>query len=240
MVRQVRNALLVLPLMAAAVMAQSGDGKIYRSVDADGHINYSDTRPQGVPAEAVRVQTTNTATPVPVSEPDDTNEAADTGKPAEKFVAYTRFEMTSPEPDELLEYDIRSVQLAVWLVPGLQEGHTLQFYLDGQPVGAPGMALSIAVGDLDRGTHRAEARLYDVRGRILDTTPVVQFHIRQHRDTTSDYYGDYPYYAPGAIQPRGAGSPDGAGEPAGADSLEDADSLRGARSPGQPVIRRRH
>lgn len=240
MLQQMRKVLLVLPLAAGMAMAQSGDGKIYRSVDADGHIHYSDTQPQDLPAETVKVQAPNTAPPVPVNTPRASDAAGHDDQPAEKFVAYTRFEMSSPEPDELLEYDVRSVQLAVWLVPGLQAGHTLQFYLDGQPVGAPGLALSIAIGDLERGTHRAEARLYDERGRILDTTPVVQFHIRLHRDTSSDYYGDYPYYAPGAGQPRGAGSPDGAGEPAGADSIEDADSLRGARSPGQPVIRRRH
>jgi hypothetical protein len=219
-------AAAVLMVSAAPVAAQ-----VYKQVDAQGKVTYTDQLPKDGSAEKIEMPATN-AMPAVEKKAEATavtglGEAE--GKPA--FTGYTRFEMTSPEHGEILGWDVTTASLVAEMSPPLQEGHTIQFYLDAQPLGQPGSTMFRLISSLERGTHQAYARVRDARGKTLRNTNAVTFEVRRHIDEDNTILDPdlYPYDAGGARGPRGARSAGGADEPV------DADNGVGASAP--PAVR---
>lgn len=229
-----RDALIVtiLSLLCSALSAQQGAGKVYKSVDENGRVIFTDIQPSDKPAELIRVQPTNTT---PKVADDAKNSGAD--DKAASTAAYTRFVITSPANNQTMEYDVSSVDVTLALEPALQEGHQVQFILDGKPYDEPGTTLSTRFGNLPRGTHSVQALVLDAKGKRIKSTRVVKFtiqlHSEQQTNSNGDDYYDYPY---GVRQPRDAGSADGAGAPGSATGDIGADSMEGAGSPGYPAV----
>jgi hypothetical protein len=251
MLRFIRNALaLGVLVLATQVFAPQVLAQVYKSVDEQGRVIYTDQKPKDKPAEAIDLPATNTA---PAPAVTDTSEAA--AKPASTKVRYTRFAITSPANEQTLDYGTSAVDVTLVLEPALQEGHQIQFVLDGKPFDRPGSALSTRFGNLARGTHAVEARVVAAaNGKAVKSTGVVRFTIQLHSDQyqadeSDDYHDNYPY---GARSARGARGARGAGEPGSVSGNIGASGDIGAGSPdgvispeepyvpARPVSRRRH
>lgn len=227
----------ILMLLVVAALSPL-HAQVYRHVDAEGRVSFSDKPPEEGQAEAVQLPPTNA---MPAAQATETPAAGTADSNADQaFNGYSRFEMTSPEQDEILGWDVTTASLTAELSPPLQPGHTIQFYLDGRPLGKPGTTLFRLVSSLERGSHSAEARVRDEKARTLAITPHVSFHVRRHIDQGGTLLDPdlYPYDAGGARSPRGARSPGGAGGPEEPEGDIGAGSAPGAGSPGQRVIRR--
>lgn len=163
-----------LPLLAAVLVSAPVGAEIYRWIDDQGVVHYSDEPHPGA-------ETLEPGSP-PVVEtrmPDMPSFERDNGD-EEPAARYRRLEVTYPENDQAVRSNAGDLVIRVALEPALRGGDRLVPLLDGAPVQAlqtsPGEFL---VNNVDRGTHTVGAQVESGEGRVrLRAEPVV-VHLRR-------------------------------------------------------------
>lgn len=160
--------MLAIALAIGAPLAHSDT--VYRWVDAQGNVHYSD-HPHPGAAKVMLPQTQTYAPPtagqMPAPEP----------LPAAKLTAgYSQFSLATPANQATLWY-VHEVTVSVNLSPQLRSGDSITFHLDGRSMG-PTQATSVTFKDVDRGEHTASATLNAANGASLSAGPVT-FYVRQ-------------------------------------------------------------
>lgn len=174
---------LVLALGFVAVPAAAPAGEepqtgrarpLYKWVDEQGKVHYSDQPRPG--AERVELAPLTTFEAAPVAPP--RNPYYDEPPPAGS--AYTAVSVLQPTADQVIWAGEGPVTFAVGVSPALQAGDRVVIYLDGaQLPGTPMTGTSLTVPRLDRGTHTVTAAVIDASGRVLIQSSPVTFHYRQ-------------------------------------------------------------
>lgn len=168
-------ALMVSPVaMAAEAGSQSASG-IYRSVDENGNVIFTDQKPENGDAEEVQLRELNT---VPAEKVGNVLDAGQDEEDAEDE-GYTRLVITSPANEATVRNPQAAVQVAVELEPALQPGDSLVLVDNG--VEQPGMQLEDPV----RGVHTLVVKVVGKDGEVKMTSEAVEFYI--HRSTVSDF-----------------------------------------------------
>ena len=157
-----------LALVVGAAIGQSDT--VYRWVDAQGNVHYSDHPHPG--ATKVALPQTQTFAPPMTAKARATKPPA----PAAPTVAYSQFSLASPGNQVTLWY-VHEVTVSVNLVPQLRPGDTITYHLDSQTIG-PTEETSVTFKNVDRGAHTASAELDVVNGASLKTGTVT-FYVRQ-------------------------------------------------------------
>ena len=67
------------------------------------------------------------------------------------------------------------------LEPTAMEGHRLQMLLDGTPIAGEVPGTQIGLTGVRVGSHLVQARILDVRDKVIAATPVITFHLRTPR-----------------------------------------------------------
>ena len=170
---ELRPVLLLLCLLAAATAAAQ---EAYRWVDEDGVVHYSDRPREG--AEAIQLPEPNVATvrrtPRPAAESADAAEKPESEPPA----GYTSIEILSPKAEETL-WNIEGVlNVSVALQPGLQPGHQVRAYFDGQM--QPVSGTSFQVQEVWRGVHNIQVEVVDATGKLLIRSRPNRFYVQQN------------------------------------------------------------
>ncbi|HYQ71295.1 MAG TPA: DUF4124 domain-containing protein [Gammaproteobacteria bacterium] len=165
-----------LILLLLALASWQANAAIYKSVNADGEVVYSDTETQG--AEKVQMPALPTYQPPPVP----ASSVAPPVKAPEKKAFYKRFDVVSPQNEETVRNNLGVVNVAVSLTPALQTrlNHRLQFYLNGEPYGTPVGKTSLTISNLDRGDYQLSAAVVDAGGKTLISTGDVVFFMKRH------------------------------------------------------------
>ena len=161
---------VLLMLLAASVQAD-----VYRSVNENGEIIYSD---QPTPdAQRINLPELPTYKAPPVPGFSSTPETAPIVSP------YKSVKITAPENDATIRDNQGVVRVQVVLAPPLitRQGHKIQFSLNGEPHGIPVGTTSISFSNLDRGTYTLSASVVDANGAVLKTSDPVVFHL--HRES---------------------------------------------------------
>lgn len=179
-------------LLAAGAEAQ----QVYRWVDENGVVHYSDQPPDDdqVATEAVDLNvppgignpSRRVIEPIaqsPSPSPDDNDllaaQQAAAADSQETVVPYTDLEILSPEAGEVLWNIATRLSVAATLTPTLQGQHQVQWILDGQPVGEPTQSLNQTLAPVYRGTHSIAANVLDAQGRTLYRSNAVTFYVQQ-------------------------------------------------------------
>ncbi|MEM1229218.1 MAG: DUF4124 domain-containing protein [Pseudomonadota bacterium] len=169
--------LAVLALGSAALLAQA-QSKIYKTVDAQGNVVYSDIAPTQQEGEAeLQVEELNTYR-TPVIEPESlpTVKLQPEEPPEEAFKPYTELALASPGEDQAVRANNGNISLVARINPALQGDHALRFYLDGAPVATVnGPQASLTA--VDRGTHSARVAIVDGSGATIKESAAVTFHL---------------------------------------------------------------
>lgn len=177
----------ILPVLLLCGLPLAGVAGVYKWVDPDGTVHYSDTPREG--AEEVQVAPPQTYTPgtLPAFTPRP--------EPPEPAPAYTRFELVSPADDSTVRDNTGAIGVNFAVEPALKlgEGHRLVVLLDGQPR-APIRDTSLTLENVDRGTHTLQGQIVDAAGRVLISTPSIKVHL--HRQSVL-----MPHRAPAAPPP---------------------------------------
>ncbi|SDX33813.1 DUF4124 domain-containing protein [Marinobacter mobilis] len=157
--------------------AAPASAEIYRNVDAQGNVTYSDEPSSG--AEAIEVEPVTTITlpkledvTAPAARPQSNEPAADT---------YSDLRIVAPANDEAFQSGSGDVAFRVTSNPALRQGHKYEITLDGQPVGQS-TSSDISVRNVDRGTHQAMVYIIDRNGARIQTGAGISFTI--HRPST--------------------------------------------------------
>lgn len=160
-----------LLILSCLLLSQPGLADVYRSVDKEGNIIYSD---QPSPdAEKVRIDELQTISPPPPPPP------TYTPPPEKPGPAYSRLAIASPENDAALRADEGSVNVAVAVEPSLLGTDTLVVYLDGKEY-ASGKGTSFVLSEVERGTHQLRAVVKGVDGKIKQSSASSTFHLLSH------------------------------------------------------------
>ena len=168
-----RLFILVSILMAAGtVLAQA-----YRWVDDDGIVHYSDRPQEG--AERVFLPSDNRVTrrvaPTPVAAA-ATSSSEQQPEPA--AFQYESLAVSSPAAEETLWNIAGVLSVSLDLQPGLQRGHLIRLYFDGN-ARDPVASTSFQVEEVWRGVHNLQAEVGDETGQLMIRSATNRFYVQQ-------------------------------------------------------------
>lgn len=158
-------------LLMGGLPVLAGAAEIYRYVDEQGRVHYTDEPPAKYErkAEAINLDGVQTydgarlqAQPrAPRPEPESANSAG-----------YERVQMIRPSSEQTIRDASNTLTVSVQLTPPLRTkmGHRLQFFLDGQPSGGPTTATSRTLVEVYRGAHSVQAVVVDRSGGQIGQT----------------------------------------------------------------------
>jgi hypothetical protein len=190
-------SLLVAGALALSVAGAEAASRIYRTVDENGNVVFTDVPPRPEqPGEAVELETGNSFTPPPRTTPAagesgvpledwlDGGDGAAEGEPQgveeaeQTTVNYQSLQITSPAHDAAVRENAGNVTIAAAIQPSLATGHVMQVFLDGQ-LRQQGHATTFQLVNLDRGTHNVQVRVVDQTGSQLISSEPSVFHLQR-------------------------------------------------------------
>ncbi len=177
--RTVTN-LVVLAALAFAYSAADAGTRIYKTVDADGNVVFTDVPPlDQTKSEEVRVGVSNTFTP-PAPEV-GTQQVWNVGEDGEQVTqfAYNRAAIIAPANDASLRDNAGNVSVKTSVSPNLRPGHKLRLMMDEAPVGSLISASEFALSNVDRGSHSLRLQIVDQAGTVIFDGAGTTFHLQR-------------------------------------------------------------
>ena len=171
---QKRLSLLLLLLCACTASAQ-----VYKWVDEDGVVHYSD---QPVPgAERIDLPTRSSAPPAAAAaRPAAATPAArpaPASRPAAPF-SYTSLSVASPAAEQTLWNIGGQLTVNLSLQPGLRDGDRVRLYFDGT-ASETQLGLSFQLQEVWRGEHNLQAEVIDANGQLMIRSEPIRFYVQQ-------------------------------------------------------------
>ncbi|MEZ9196716.1 DUF4124 domain-containing protein [Shewanella sp. 10N.286.54.B9] len=148
-------ALLISPLIHATV---------YKWVDEDGKVHFSDE-----PVKNAEVVEFNKNTENQVKLPQPYSKTKSAQPPADR-VDYT-MRITSPSEEETIRSNEGEISIAVQLEPELASSHLLVLFMDGKQYGDAQQRGLFRVTNIDRGEHSFVIKALTQDGKLLASTP---------------------------------------------------------------------
>lgn len=142
---------------------------IYRTVDGEGNVIFTDVPREG--AEKIELKETTTIESLESLQP-----PASSPEIIVKDVPYAGVSITSPADDEAVRDNAGNVTVSVIVDPVLQKGDEVVIYIDGMEKNS-GKATTFNLESLDRGTHQLRASIRNTDGRIITSSKSTTFHL---------------------------------------------------------------
>ena len=167
-----RPIFVIAGLLAASLAVADG---AYRWVDKDGVVHYSDVPEEG--AEVVNISEYSRTTGVRISRQTRQSGDADDAADQQPF-RYESLTVANPGPEETL-WNIEGVlNVSLALTPGLQRGHQVRVYFDGEARMVPGSSFQIE--NVFRGVHNIQAEVIDETGKLMIRSKPNRFYVQQN------------------------------------------------------------
>ncbi len=161
--------LLMLPgLLSAAV---------YKRIGPDGSVYYSDQPSDG--GKAIELPESTVYTPPPIPERYKAFHAKSLEKKDEKAAGYTKVEIMSPTQDSTLRSNEGTLPVSLRIQPGLRQGDVIRLVMDGKTLPLKITSPSLALKNVDRGTHTLVAKIEDENGKTRISSASVSFTLRR-------------------------------------------------------------
>jgi hypothetical protein len=168
-----RYLLVIISLaLCFGVWAQD---RVYKRVNPDGSVEYSDQPLQG--AEVMKVPKGSTFT---MPETATSTAAPADSTPEDTGVTYDSLEITEPANDKAIRSNEGKVTALARVTPELASNHRFRWSLDGeivQDVNSPELRLN----NIDRGSHTLQAEIIDADGNVVISSETITFHLMRHR-----------------------------------------------------------
>lgn len=154
-----------VPILMLASATAAAD-EVYRHVDADGTVRYSDQPPHR-DAKPLQLGTPSGVTPGDVK-PRKRFYSAEALRAAARFAV----SVESPTPGQVLRSGVDRAVVAANVMPGLVAGFGLMYFLDGKALSErPSDELSLLLPELAPGSYRLSVSVVDPRGREVARSP---------------------------------------------------------------------
>ncbi len=148
-----------LLLLLCVLCSQISFAEIYKTVDKDGNVKYSDSPPDEQ-AQTVKLPELNTLPP------DQQGQVYQSpAQPDNEIVEY-QVEIISPRNEVVIPPGQRDLAVAVSINPGLQEDHLITYYIDGELVEET-QSSNIVIQDPPRGGRTLTVEVIDQSGEVL-------------------------------------------------------------------------
>ncbi len=174
------KALLLATLLA--LVAAGASAQIYRVVDEDGRVTYTDTPPadedcqeagkrtsEELSLPAINIQPGTEAAP---RESSDDGDDEDTG--------YRHVAIAAPEDDTTIPPGQLEVSVQVTMEPELKPGHSVLLHYNNEPHGEPTTSTSFVLSELIRGSYPIRAEILDQEGTVVAASEPVTIHVKRH------------------------------------------------------------
>jgi hypothetical protein len=164
-------------LFATLVLALPAAAEIYRTVDAQGNVVFTDVPPQNDQATRVTVEPVNSyEVPAPVQ---GVAGASDAGSIEAEVDAgyYAAVEIVDPANDEAIRANDGNMIVSVAVSPPLRGDHRLVLSMDGRDLEAASSQGVFRLTNLDRGSHTAVAKVLNSSGAVVKQSAPVAFHM---------------------------------------------------------------
>lgn len=167
-----------------ALLAFDAGADVYRSVDPEGTVTYSDDPPPGH-TDIERLEVPSTASPEAPSSLLDAQTDLDEWlfpDPEVESRADTlavEVSILSPANDQALRSDDGSLTVEIAASPELRTGDFVEILVDGRPI-ARSESPVVLLQSVDRGTHVLLARILDPSGLEVAVSAPVTVHLLRH------------------------------------------------------------
>lgn len=149
--------------------------KLYRVVDKNGNISYSDTPTPG--AEEIvmdEVPSIKLKTPkIEFEDPEERSEASRSSADGH----YTTLKFLSLEQDGVIRNNGGIAKMTANLEPDLARSHFLKFYIDGKPISGQQKALTVTAEKVEYGPHTASFKVVTANGEVVQESDKVNFSL---------------------------------------------------------------
>jgi len=169
---ETRSIFVLLGLLATA--AVSAD--VWRWIDDDGVVHFSDTPQPG--AELVDVSESSRSTGARVYRNTAPNSSDDAATTTEQAFKYESLSISSPGAEETLWNIEGTLSVSLSLSPGLQSGHQVRVYFNGEP--SLVNSTNFTIDEVYRGVHNLQAEVLDATGRLMIRSPGNRFYVQQN------------------------------------------------------------
>lgn len=158
---------LFLLLSATSLPAET----VYKYVDENGNLVFTDEPRKG--AEALDIKPVATMPALPTTPPQ-----------REKTVAgpfqYNKVLIVSPANQQHFINENEPIVVQVAVSPNLRTEDRVQLLLNGAARGAPISSTSFSLDNLDRGEYQAQVKILDKNGKEMGTSDSVTFQVKRH------------------------------------------------------------
>lgn len=155
----------------------SAQAEIYRSVDKQGNPVFTDLPDKHSSPVKLKAPSTYRAPKLPPFQ-------APVNRSTEATAAssnYKQFAVTAPGEGQSFWDNAGDVRVSLSLEPALktEQGHRVQFYLDGVAQGEPVTTLTAVINNVERGEHTLSAKIISAGGAEIKHTAPVTFQIHR-------------------------------------------------------------
>jgi len=158
-------------LIPLVFLCFAADADIFKWVDDNGKIHYSDKEVTG----AKQVELPEAVTYTPTSSDTVTTSTA---KPKKKN-ADTSISIIKPMMNETIRDNSGNVEVQMAIKPRLMPGYTVTIHLDGNEISKGLTQGSTTLSNLERGSHTIRASVLNKNGVSLFSSKSVIFHLRK-------------------------------------------------------------
>ena len=188
---------LLFTLISTAFLATAAATTVYKWVDDNGVVHYSDQPHEN--AQKVELKAPQTYSAPKLEEEAPPSPAP---RPAQQGPAYKSCRISQPTNDQMF-MNTFTVTAGVNLQPPARPGDQLVVTLDGQRIpGVPPEGGQFTISPVDRGTHSLQATVQDSRGQPVCQSQSVTFHVHQPSAVDPRAAAPSAPTAPGISRPR--------------------------------------
>jgi len=170
----------ILILLLLVVCSIAAADVVYRWVDENGQVNYSD-RPHEDAEEVTLPDAQTFSTPVlPSRRSANVQSSRDQQRRDDEADAYRSVEIVSPTPNQVLWNTGGLLKVSVSVQPQLRRGDTVMIFLDGKMVeGLGGNKRDTELTEVYRGEHTLRAEVRSAGGSVVANGNAVTFTVMQ-------------------------------------------------------------
>lgn len=149
--------------------------EVYRVVDEDGTVQYTDNPPAGDPTvESVDLPTINTQPALKIPRTVTKKDAQ------EEHSGYQNVSISVPAQGTTIPPGQESIPVQISLTPQLKDGDAIQLMFNGQPYVAASSSTSYNIGSLIRGEHSIQAQIIDSNGDVVAQSGTTTVYVKRH------------------------------------------------------------
>lgn len=164
----------ILLLSLAICFGAIAQDRVYKRVNPDGSVDYSDQPLED--AEVMNVPEGSTFT-MPSASTGSLSSSNRSESSADTSANYESLEISSPKNDEAIRSNEGRVTALAKSDPTLQPGHSYRWTMDGRVLQQEISSPVLQMRSVDRGTHSMEVAIIDAEGKVVIASEKIEFHL---------------------------------------------------------------